>query len=173
MICLGGNQRLLCSSRSFRRTNGFFIVLVALVVWLGLFASAQYGTAPPAPYPIGYSGETFTGTVVETGDDTITLTNAHRNKTEKFMGHTVATCHMPVTKTTTAPLPMSQVQVGMVITVFFRQKTLKVEGRKEHTNEIIAISFVQASGKPVKADHQAIFYCLPEGTNLFFKAFNQ
>jgi hypothetical protein len=64
------------------------------------------------------------------------------------------------------------VQVGMVVTVFFQQKPLKVEGRKEHTNEIIAISFVQASSKPVKAYHQAIFYCLPEGTKLFFKAFN-
>ncbi|MGC2186598.1 MAG: hypothetical protein WA637_25245 [Terriglobales bacterium] len=110
---------------------------------------------------------------METSDGTITLIYTHGRKTDRFVGHTAASCYMPVTKTTTAPLPLSQVQVGMVVTVFYREETLKVEGRKEHKNEIIAISFVQASSKPVKADHQALFYCLPEGTNLFFKAFNQ
>lgn len=173
MTCHGGSHNLVTTNAAHGRNLGFFLRIAALGLWLGLPASAQYGTAPPAPYPIGYSGETFTGTVVETSDDTITLTNTHGRKTGKFVGHTAASCHMPVTKTTTEPLPLSQVQVGMVVTVFFRQNTLKIEGRKERTNEIIAISFVQASSKPVKADHQALFYCLPEGTNLFFKAFNQ
>ncbi len=110
---------------------------------------------------------------METSDGTITLIYTHGRKTDRFVGHTAASCHMPVTKTTTAPLPLSQVQLGMVVTVFYREETLKVEGRKKHKNEIIAISFVQASSKPVKADHQALFYCLPEGANLFFKAFTQ
>jgi len=155
------------------RTCGSFLSVGFFLLCLGLPASAQYGTAPPAPYPIGYSGATFTGKVAETSDDTITLTNTHGSKPEKFEGHTAAMCHMPVTKTTTEPLPLSQVQVGTVVTVFFEPKTVKVEGRKEHTNEIVAISFVQANGKPVKAEHQAIFYCLPPTAKLFFKAFNQ
>jgi len=170
MTCPGCSPRLL-TSRYVRRTVGLLLRVASLGLWLGLPASAQYGTAPPAPYPIGYSGTTFTGEVVGTSEDTITVTHTHKSKTDKFEGHAAATCHMPVTKDTTEPLPLSQVQVGTVVTVFYEEKTIKVNGQKEHSNEIIAISFVQVKGKNVKADHQAIFYCLPATENLFFKAF--
>src|SRR5215475_12803958 len=115
----GGSHNLVTTNPAYGSPLGFFLRVAVLGLWLGLPASAQYGTAPPAPYPIGYSGETFTGTVVETGDDTITLTSTRGRKTDKFVGRTAAICHMPVTKTTTEPLPLSQVQVGMVVTVFF------------------------------------------------------
>jgi hypothetical protein len=99
MACSRCSQTLLISGRAFGRIVGWLLRVAVLGLWLALSTSAQYGTAPPASYPIGYSGAT--GKVVETSDDTITLTNTRGSKTDRFVGHTAATCHMPVTKTTT------------------------------------------------------------------------
>jgi hypothetical protein len=101
----------------FRLNRSFHPVLYGgfSMLLFGMTASAQHGTAPPSFYPLGYDGETFTGTVLRTTDDTITLTYTHGNKSATFEGYASALCNLPVTKTATEPMPLSQVQTGTVL----------------------------------------------------------
>jgi hypothetical protein len=51
---------------------------------------AQKGTAPNGYYPAGYNGATFTGKVVLTTDDTMTLNYVHGSKTDTFEAYATA-----------------------------------------------------------------------------------
>ena len=131
---------------------------------------AQKGTAANGYYPAGYNGATFTGKVVLTTDDTITLNYVHGSKTDTFEAYATAPCNLPSTKTTTQPMPLSQVQRGAVVTVFYEPKETKIDGRKEKKNQVIAVLFQEVNGRKVKEEHQAIFYCNPP-IKLDFMAF--
>ena len=146
------------------------LLLNALLVLSCGMAAAQYGTAPNGYYPAGYGGSTYTGKAQGTGPTSITLTYAHGNKTDTFEGYASAPCSMPVSKTSTAPMPLSEVPTTAVVTVFYQSETVKVDGQKHKRNEIIAISFQQLNGKTIASEHRAIFYCTPSPV-LAFKAF--
>jgi len=143
----------------------FFLFLLVGVL------SAQQGTAPNNYYPAGYSGSTFTGKVVQTTDDTITLSYSHGNKTDTFEAYATAQCDLPSTKTVTRPMPLSQVQLGAVVTVFYQPITSKVNGKKQKRNQVIGILFQQVNGRQVAEEHQAIFFCVPKPFQSYFMAF--
>jgi hypothetical protein len=149
----------------------WFLCGELFVLLFGGAVSAQYGTAPNNYYPNSYNGSTFTGKVVRTTDDTITLTYTHGSKTDTFEGHLTSPCYLPSSKTTTGPMSASQVQMGAVITAFYEGRTVKVEGRKQKENQVIAISFLQVNGRTVTEDHRAIFFCIPAPFHTYFKAF--
>jgi hypothetical protein len=126
--------------------------------------SAQYGSAPNNYYPVGYHGATFTGTIAQTNNETITLTYTHGNKTDTFEGYVAAPCNLPSSRTTI-------VKKGAVITVFYEVETIKINGQKQKKNRILAISFKEVDGKTVADNERRIFYCMPTPFQTYFKAF--
>jgi hypothetical protein len=70
-------------------------------------------------------------------------------------------------------MPLSQVQTGAVITVFYEPKETKIDGRKQKKNQVIGILFQEVNGRKVKEDHQAFFYCIPGPGKLDFMGFQQ
>lgn len=141
-----------------------------------LFAAAlaaQKGSAPNGYYPAGYGGSTFTGRVVQTTDSTITLNYIHGSKTDVFEAYATAPCNVPSSPATTVPMPISNVQAGTVVTVFYEGKTIKIDGRKEKRNQVIAISVLEEDGKKVPKERQLLFYCLDRPPRLDFMAFPQ
>jgi hypothetical protein len=134
-------------------------------------SSAQYGTAPNNYYPEGYHGSTFTGTVIQNVDGTITLTYAHGSKLEKFEGRITAPCILPSNKPTTVSIQASKLQIGGVITAFYEATTVKIGGQKQKENQIVAMSFKQVNGKEIAEDQKGIFYCIPPPYHTYFKAF--
>jgi hypothetical protein len=146
-----------------RRVRAFvFCGLVASVCAGG--ASAQYATAPNNYYPDGYHGATFTGTITQINNDTITSTYTHGNKTDTFEGYVAAPCNMPASETTT-------VKKGAVITVFYESETIKINGQKVKRNRILGISFKEVDGKTISDNQRKIFYCIAGRFNMNFKAF--
>ncbi len=156
-----------------RRRNTVFdsIFCGAFVLLLGSVGVAQHGTAPNNYYPAGYMGATFTGKVAQTTDDSITLSFVQGSKTETFEAYATAPCNLPASKTTTRPVPLSKVQTGAVVRVYYQPSTFKVDGRKQKRNEVIGISFLEVNGGAVSEEHQAIFYCMSGQPALAFKAF--
>jgi hypothetical protein len=142
-----------------------------LMLVLNGTGSAQKGTAPNGYYPAGYNGATFTGSVVQTTDDTITLNYVHGSKTDTFEAYAAAPCNLPSSKTTTQPMPLSKVQTGAVVTLFYEPKETKVDGKKQKKNQVIGILFLEENGRKIKEEHQAIFYCVAGASN--FMAFQQ
>lgn len=136
-------------------------------------ATAQKGIAPNGYYPPGYYGSTFTGTVVLTTNDTITLNYVHGSKTETFEGYATAPCNLPSSKSTTQPMPLSKVKTGALITVFYEATNIKIDGRKQKKNLVIGILFQEVNGRKVKEEHQAIFFCVPGPGTLYFMIFEQ
>src|SRR3712207_444046 len=63
-----------------------FVVLSCLILYPGISA-AQKGTAEPDYYPIGYSGNTWTGEVTAFGNErrTLTLTHGSGKKEQVFV----------------------------------------------------------------------------------------
>jgi hypothetical protein len=141
-----------------------------LVLVLSGTVVAQKATAPNGYYPASYNGATFTGRVVLTTDDTITLNYVHGSKTDTFEAFATDPCNLPSTKTMTRPMPLSQVQTGAVVTVFYEPREIKVDTRKQKKNQVIGILFQEVNGRKVKEEHQAIFYCNPP-IKLDFMAF--
>ncbi len=142
-----------------------------LMLVLSGTGAAQKGTAPNGYYPGGYAGSTFTGKVVQTTDDTITLNYVHGSKTDTFEAYSTTPCNLPSTKTTTQPMPLSKVQTGAVVTLFYQGKEIKVDGKKQKRNQVIGILFQEENGRKVAAEHQAIFYCIPGPFMSYFMAF--
>jgi hypothetical protein len=150
--------------------DGVFCGLFVLL--LGGVVAAQQGTAPNNYNPVGYNGSIFSGRVVQTTDDSITLSYVHGSKTDTFEAYTTTPCNLPANKTTTHPVPLSKVQTGAVVTVYYEPKTVKVDGRKQKRNEVVGISFLEVNGRKVSEEHQAIFYCIPGQPTLYFRAFD-
>ena len=154
-----------------RATKFNGVSLGPIVLLLSAVMAAQQGTAPNNYYPVGYSGSIFTGKVVQATDDSITLSYVHGGKTDTFEAYATAPCNLPVSKTATRPAPLSIVQTGAVVTVYYETRTVKVGGRKQKKNQVIGISFLEVNGKSVSEEHQAIFYCIPGQPALYFRAF--
>lgn len=122
-------------------------------------AVAQYGTAPSGYYPPNYGGSTFTGVVVETTDDQITMTQDHNGKVESFTGRVETSCSIPKSDGTpqqmTAPLFPRSTQM----TVFFRTVTKKIGEQKTKYNQLIGLTFNEYEGKPVPLQKRHLFIC--------------
>ena len=135
------------------------------------FAAAQYLTAPNNYYPQNYFGSTFTGKVVQATDASITLSYTHGSKTDIFVAHASSTCNLPTSKTTTAPTPLTAIELGTTVTALYNERTRKVSGLKEKDNQLIGLSFVDINGKKINGEHRAIFYCIPTPFYSVFKVF--
>jgi hypothetical protein len=142
-----------------------------LMLVLSGTGAAQKGTAPNGYYPAGYNGATFTGRVVQTTDDTITLNYVHGSKTDTFEAYAAGPCNLPATKNKTQPMPLSKVQMGAVVTLFYEPKETKVYGKKQRKNQIIGILFLEENGRKVAEEHQAMFYCIAGASH--FMGFQQ
>jgi hypothetical protein len=134
-------------------------------------ASAQYGSAENNYYPAGYHGAIFTGTLVQSTDDTITLAYVHGAKTDTFEGYLVAPCGQLQTKAPSNPRPASNIKVGSVLTVYYEAETTKIQGRKEKKNRVLGISFRQIDEKTISEERRGILYCIPSPFQLSLKAF--
>jgi hypothetical protein len=127
-------------------------------------ASAQYATAPNNYYPEGYHGATFTGTITQINNDTLTLTYTHGNKTDAFEGYVATQCNIPPSKTTV-------VKKGAVITVLYEPETTKSNGQKVKKNRILGISFKEVDGKTIADNERGVYYCIAGSFPTYFKAF--
>jgi hypothetical protein len=58
-------------------------------------AFAQYETAPSNYYPSNFNGNTFTGTVTDTGEKQITLTYTRGSKMDMFTSSFESACSVP------------------------------------------------------------------------------
>ena len=145
--------------------SGFAILVCA--------AKAQYGRAPSGYYPLGYSGDIFTGTVIQTTDDTITLSYEHGDKTETFEGYATGPCHVPAKNQETSQMPLTKVPIGSRIEIFYEEKTVKTGGTKQKQNQIIGITFLKTKvrGEWLEMKSRVIFYCAQAGNILPFNAF--
>ena len=139
---------------------------VLVILFCGI-ASAQYGTAPAGYYPDSYGGSIFTGKVQGTASESITLTYAHGVKTDTFEGHAAAPCNLPVSKTETRPMPLSEIPATAVVTVFYETETVKIDGEKHKRHEIIAISFQELNGKAIAKENRVVFSCAPSRLHRF------
>jgi len=140
------------------------LMLLQSVLVLSLAAYAQHGTAPPGYYPLGYNGDTFTGTVVSTDPsaDAVTLEYHKGEKSEKFTLIMEGGCRVP--SKTGEPMHAKNVPAGTVLTAFYLAKTEKINGEKQKLNVFVAISFVEWQGKKIAKENQKVWGCGPDLT---------
>ena len=125
--------------------------LFATGVLLLLAASlhAQHGTASSGYFPPGYSGDTWTGTVTSTNNDTreITLTYTKGDKTETFTG--VLKTGLKATRRdgTQTEWKPSDIPIGTRVVVYYMAQTKKVEGRKVKYYEIFEFTSAPKDSK--------------------------
>jgi hypothetical protein len=117
----------------------------AFAIWLILIlmprSLAQHGTAPNDYYPPGYSGDTWSGEVTSTNDETreITLTYTKGTKTETFTGMLQEGYKVKLKDGTPHELKPSEISKGTHVMVFYRQKTGKDGDKKIKYYEIFRL----------------------------------
>ncbi len=155
--------------------------LVAALVASSLFsalavccAHAQKGTAPSGYYPIGYNGDIFSGELVPSDDaNAVKLVYKNGSKTESFDGRIETACQAPTQANprTTKELHLSAIPAGAVLTVYYTPRTVKVDGKKVHTNLIWGIRFDVVNGQKLTDPKRPIISCSHQQTAPF-RAFN-
>lgn len=121
----------------------FFICLSFILLITGL-GTAQKGTAEPDYYPMGYSGETWTGEVTAVNENSreFTITYAKENKTQTFIGVLPKGYTVKMKDGRDHEVKMSEL-MGMSIKVYYITKTTKDQtGAKSKTNYVFKIRFV-------------------------------
>ena len=134
--------------------------LVAALVALSLFttiaiccANAQKGTATSGYYPMGYNGDIFSGEFVSSDNAKIVkLVYKHGSKTDSFEGMIETPCQAPTRADphTTKEVHLSAIPAGTVLTAYYTPTTVKVDGKKVHTNVIWGIRFDVVNGPEAK-----------------------
>jgi hypothetical protein len=112
--------------------------LATLLLALGAYA-AQHGTAPSGYYQPNYFGDTWTGTVVSTNDQTREITLAYttkKGKTETFTGVLQKDYKIRFKDGSVRQLKPSYIPVGTRLVVYYIPRTKKLNGRKIKTYEI-------------------------------------
>ncbi|HKV05345.1 MAG TPA: hypothetical protein VJO53_09595 [Candidatus Acidoferrales bacterium] len=125
----------------------FLLITAALVV--SAPALAQHGSARDGYYPLGYVGDTWTGTVTSTNDDTreITLTYTKGDKTESFTGVLQSGLKAKRRDGSETEWKPSDIPLGTRIVVYYMAQTKKVEGRKVKFYEIFRFTSVPKDSK--------------------------
>jgi hypothetical protein len=122
-------------------------VLLSMVFLATLCAGidGQHGSAPPGYYPVGYSGDIWTGEIVSTDDVTreITLTYTNGKKSETFTGILKENYQVKMRDGSMKELKPSGIPKGSRITIFYQAKTRKLNGNKEKYYEIFEINRVK------------------------------
>lgn len=114
------------------------LLAVGFLLVLGVVARAQHGEAPADYYPSGYSGDTWTGTVTFTSDETreIKLAYTNKDKTETFIGVLKDGYKVKMRDGSMRELKPSSIPVGDKIIVFYMPDTRKIDGKKIKVYEI-------------------------------------
>lgn len=127
---------------------GLVALMIAGILLLATASSAktQHGIAAGGYYPPGYHGDTWTGAVTTTDDQTrtVTLTYSSKKKTEAFTGVLKeGCCKVKMSDGTVQELKPSELSPGRRIVVYYISRTTKAEGKKSTVNEIFKIDFLK------------------------------
>src|SRR5258708_16289147 len=109
----------------------------------------QHGTASSGYFPMGFSGDTWTGEVSTVNDATreITLVYNGKKKTESFVGVLQEGYQAKLKDGTVAEVKLSLLHPGRRLRVYYMAKDRKVDGHKEKFYEIFQIDFLPAENK--------------------------
>jgi hypothetical protein len=145
-----------------KKPHRIFPFAILAVIATIIPALAQYGTAPSGYYPVGYTGATFTGTLVSAtqSPELITLRYTNGAKTDDFIGRPESTCAGKVQGGVAQQYHLSQVPKGTVLTVFYTTATSKdKDGQKNKEHVIFTIEYVELGGKTIPADKRGMVSC--------------
>lgn len=122
-----------------------FALAFCLLLILISRSLAQHGAAPDGYYPPGYSGDTWSGEVTSTNDDTreITLTYTKGAKTETFTGVLQEGYKVKLKDGTLHELKPSVITKGTYLMVFYMQKTRKEGDKKIKYYEIFRLQVLK------------------------------
>ncbi len=122
-----------------------FAFTFCLVLILLSRARAQHGSAADGYYPFGYAGDTWSGEVTSTNDDTreITLTYNKGSKTETFTGVLQVGYKVKLKDGTSHELKASEVLKGTHLMIFYMPKTKKDGDKKVKYYEIFRIQVLK------------------------------
>jgi hypothetical protein len=122
-----------------------FAFSFCLVLILMPRALAQHGTAPNDYYPPGYSGDTWSGEVTSTNDETreITLTYTKGSKTESFTGVLQQGYKVKLKDGTSHELKASEVSKGTRLMIFYVPKIRKDGDKKVKYYEIFRLQVLK------------------------------
>ncbi len=122
-----------------------FAFTFCLVLILLSRARAQHGSAADGYYPFGYAGDTWSGEVTSTNDDTreITLTYTKGSKTETFTGVLQEGYKVKLKDGTSHELKASEVLKGTHLMIFYMPKAKKDGDKKVKYYEIFRIQVLK------------------------------
>jgi hypothetical protein len=97
-------------------------LVLSIVLSVSGIAWAQHGTAPGGYYPMGYQGDTWTGTVTAANDNTreITLSYTKGDKTETFTGVLQAGFSLKTKDGSMREAKPSDIPIGMRLVVYYK-----------------------------------------------------
>ncbi len=126
------------------RMNKFAFTFCLVLILLSR-ARAQHGSAADGYYPFGYAGDTWSGEVTSTNDDTreITLTYTKGSKTETFTGVLQEGYKVKLKDGTSHELKASEVLKGTHLMIFYMPKTKKDGDKKVKYYEIFRIQVLK------------------------------
>ena len=126
------------------RMNKFAFTFCLVLILLSR-ARAQHGSAADGYYPFGYAGDTWSGEVTSTNDDTreITLTYNKGSKTETFTGVLQEGYKVKLKDGTSHELKASEVLKGTHLMIFYMPKTKKDGDKKVKYYEIFRIQVLK------------------------------
>jgi len=132
-------------------TIGVVILFSAATVY-----PAQHGTAENGYYPQGYNGDTFTGTVMSTNNETrevtLSFANPKTGKTQTLTGVLAEGYSIQVKNGSLHELQPSEIKLGAQLKVYYLDATRKVDGKKTTIHTIFLIG-----GAPNARTHYSYF----------------
>jgi hypothetical protein len=115
------------------------VVLFSTVTLCG----AQYGSAENGYYPPNYTGETFTGAVTSTNNETREITLCYANpkdgKTQTFTGILEEGYSVKLKDGSLHELKPSEITIGAQFKVYYLSTRKKVDGKKTMVHTIFLI----------------------------------
>jgi hypothetical protein len=116
-----------------------------LIAFIVPRAVSQHGAAPNDYYPVGYSGDTWSGEVTTTNDETreITLTFTKGSKIETFTGVLQEGYKAKLKDGTAHDLKPSEIPKGTHLKVFYMPRTKKDGDKKIKYYEIFKLEVVK------------------------------
>ena len=136
--------------------------LLVTILWFAGIAAGQKGSAPSGFYPGNYNGDTFTGAVIKTEPDSLTLQYRNGAKGEVFSGTVEKPCIGPVKGAPhqTRELHLTAIPLGSVLTVFYNDvKTKDADGTKHQKNMILALRFDEVNGQKLTNPNRPVILC--------------
>ena len=123
-----------------------YMVLTFCLLLMVESLKAQHGTASNGYFPMGYSGDTWTGEVsaLDEAKREITLVYKGKKGDETFVGVLQQGYQVKLKDGKAAELKLGMIPLGTRLTVYYMTKNRKVDGRKEKFYEIFRMEFPQS-----------------------------